>query len=84
MILHINYWHKTATGEASNIIKVERPTEAEAYRKAHQEYFNKCAAYAADASVIDYSVSIVNPKTGAVAMPFSYVTPDLMGEEMPE
>lgn len=76
MILHINYWHRTETGEASNIIKVDRPTEVEAHRKAQQEYFAKCSAYAADASVLAYSVTILNPKTGERGLHHAYFTPD--------
>lgn len=81
MILHINYWHKTASGEASNIIKVEKANEIEAQRKAQQEFFTKCSAYSADASVIDYSVTILNPKTGAVGLHHSYFTPDAQPEQ---
>lgn len=75
MILHINFWHRTDGGEASNIIKVERPTDVETYRKAQQEYFNKCSAYASDPTVIDYSVTILNPKTGAVGLHHEYFSP---------
>lgn len=75
MILHVNYWHRTDAGEASNIIKVDRPTEVEAHRKAQQEYFAKCSAYAADASIKDYSVTILNPKTGERGLHHAYFSP---------
>lgn len=81
MILHINFWHRTENGEASNIIKVDRPTDIEAHRKAQQEFFNKCSAYASDTSVIDYSVTVVDPKTGRVGLHHEYFTPDAPAEE---
>lgn len=81
MILHINYWHRTEAGEASNLIKVNEPTEVAAHRKAQQEFFAKCNAYASDPSVIDYSVTILDPKSGRVGLHHEYFTPDAPADE---
>lgn len=84
MILHINYWHRTASGESSNIIKINKTTEIEAHRNAQQEFFGKCNAYVSDTSVIDYSVTILDPKTGRVGLHHEYFTPDApVVEEVP-
>ena len=80
MILHINYWHRTEGGEASNLIKVNKSTDIEAHREAQKEFFGKCNAYASDPTVIDYSVTILNPKTGAVGLHHEYFTPDAPAE----
>lgn len=76
MILHINYWHKTAAGEASNIVKVTSDNPVELHRMAQKEYFSKCTAYASDSSVIDYAVTILNPQTGERGLHHAYYTPD--------
>lgn len=81
MILHINFWHRTEGGEASNIIKVTKDNDVEAYRKAQQEYFKKCNDYASDPTVIDYSVTILDPKSGRVGLHHEYFTPDAPAEE---
>lgn len=83
MILEIIYWHNTETGEASNFIKVEKPTDIEAHREAQKEFFKKCYGYASDTSVIDYAVTIVNPKTGERGLHHAYFTPDAPVVEEP-
>lgn len=75
MIILINKYHRTEAGETVSTVKVEKPTEVECYREAQKQAYQMCANYMADASVIDWAVSLYNPRTMRVEHPESYFTP---------
>lgn len=77
MILMINKYHKTDVGETSASIKVEKPTEIEAYREAEGQAYQFAANYMKDNSVIDWTVCILNPKTMQISHPMQYFTPSV-------
>lgn len=84
MILMINKWHRTEGGETASYVKVEKPTEIEAYREAEGQAYQLAANYMKDSSVIDWTVCIINPKTMTISHPMHYFTPSHVAEEMPE
>lgn len=75
MILMINKYHKTEAGETAKSEKIEKPTEIECYREAQEQAFQYCANYMADKSVLDWTVTIYNPRTMKVEHPECYFTP---------
>lgn len=84
MILQICKWHRTEAGESSNNTKVEKVTEVECYREAEAQAYQLAANYMKDASVIDWTVCILNPKTMTISHPMQYFTPAPVVEELPE
>ena len=82
MILMINKWHRTEGGETASSVKVEKPTEIEVYREAQKQAFQMCTNYMADASVIDWTVTLYNPKTMRVEHPECYFTPNAPVEDV--
>lgn len=75
MILTINKWHRTEAGETTSSIKVEKPTDVECYREAEAQAYQLAANYMKDASVLDWTVCILNPKTMQISHPMQYFTP---------
>lgn len=81
MILMINKWHKANGVEVASSVKVEKATEAEAYREAKKQEFQLAANYMADNSVQDWTLCIYEPKTLRVVEPLQYFTPAPVEEE---
>ena len=83
MILMINKWHRTEAGETASSVKVEKPTEIEAYKEAKKQEYQLAANYMADNTVLDWTLCVFNPKTVRVVEPMQYFTPAPAVEEMP-
>lgn len=89
MILLINKYHRVEAGEASNSVKVEKPTAVEAYREAKKQLYQLAANYMADSSVIDWTLALYNPTDCKVEEKMVYFSPDApvepeVVEETPE
>lgn len=84
MILQINKYSRSASGEACSAIKVEKPTEIECNREALKQFYTLCSAYCADPSVIDWAVAIVNPRTMERKEYRCYIKPDEPAPEQDE
>lgn len=84
MIILINKYHRTEAGETASTVKVEKPTEVECYREARKQAFSMCSNYMADTSVIDWTVTLYNPRTMHVEHPEFYFAPAPVEEETVE
>lgn len=83
MILQISKWHKVDGKEIASYVKVEKQTDVECYREAQAQAYQLAANYAKDASVIDWTVCIMNPKTMQISTPMQYFSPVPVVEEEP-
>lgn len=83
MILQISKWHKVDGKEIASFVKVEKQTDVECYREAQAQAYQLAANYMKDASVTDWTVCILDPKTMKVSCPMQYFSPAPMVEEEP-
>lgn len=84
MILQINKYHRTAQGETTSSVKVERENAVECHRVAQKQYADFYSAYCADTSVLDFTIAIIDPKTLKVHEQKIYVSPVVETEETEE
>lgn len=83
MILQINKYHRTAQGETTSSVKIEKENVTECYRTAMKQFADFYSAYCADTSVIDFTLAIINPKTLKVLESKVYVSPEVEQVEEP-
>lgn len=62
MILQINKYHRVASGETASSEKIEKSTSKECNETAMQTYFQYLSNYMADSSVLEFAVTVYNPK----------------------
>lgn len=72
MILLITKYHRTAAGETAASETVRKDTEVECYREAYKKAAQYEANYYADSSVIDFCVSVVDPRMARVVKHSEY------------
>lgn len=82
MILLINKYHRVNGGETASAEKVEKENEVECYREAFKKASQYEANYYADATVIDFAVSVYDPKKCAVVKHSEYFSPIVEREEV--
>lgn len=75
MILMINKFHRVEAGETASSVKIDKPTEVEAWREAKKQECQLAANYMADSSVIDWTLCIYEPKTMRIHEPLQYFSP---------
>lgn len=83
MLLQINKYHRTATGETTSSVKVEKANDVECYRTAMKQFADLYSAYCADASVIDFTLAIIDPKSLKVLESKVYVSPEVAAVDEP-
>ena len=86
MILLITKYHRTANGETASSEKIEKADETECVRKAFEKASEYEHNYYADTSVLDFTVTVFNPKTVNIVKYCDYTTPTVEPEttEQPE
>ena len=83
MILQINKYHRTVAGETCTSAKIEKQTYKEVYEKAIADFHQFAHDYMADASVLEYALSVFDPRTQMVIEKTQY-TKELPAEETAE
>lgn len=75
MIPLITKYHRTAAGETASSEKIEKADETECVRKAFEKASEYEHNYYADTSVLDFTVTVFNPKTVNIVKYANYFAP---------